>query len=73
MPDGILPSNLDLPATGLEMWISDSAGGLTHLDVRQHSSKARRYELSEVKIGCISVNPTRPHYLVTSSNSRTLR
>ncbi|TFK76374.1 WD40 repeat-like protein [Pluteus cervinus] len=71
--EGILPSSMDLPPTGLEVWISDSLGGLTHLDIRESSSKARRYELSHTKVGCVSVNPTRTHYLVTSSNSRVLQ
>lgn len=55
------------------MWVSDGSGGATHLDLREDKSHARRYELSDVKIGSISVNPTRPHFLLTASNSRVLK
>ncbi|KAF8910971.1 WD40-repeat-containing domain protein [Gymnopilus junonius] len=71
--DGILITSLDLPPDGHEMWISDGAGGITHLDLRQDKSKARRYALSDAKIGSISVNPTRPNFLLTASNSRFLK
>ncbi|KAF8964048.1 WD40-repeat-containing domain protein, partial [Flammula alnicola] len=68
--DGVLICSIDLPPTGQEMWVSDAAGGATHLDLREDKSKARRYGLSEAKIGSISINPTRPHFLLTASNSR---
>jgi len=55
------------------MWISDGAGGVTHLDLRQDRSNARRYALSDAKIGSVSVNPTRPNFLLTASNSRFLK
>lgn len=71
--DGILISSIDLPPTGQEMWVSDGAGGITHLDLRQDKSQARRYELSEAKIGSVSVNPTRTNFLLTASNSRLLK
>ena len=71
--DGVLICSMDLPPTGNEMWISDSSGGVTHLDLRQDKSHIRRYELSDVKIGCVSVNPTRPNFLLTASNSRFLK
>ncbi|KAF9564603.1 WD40 repeat-like protein [Agrocybe pediades] len=71
--DGVLISSIDLPPTGQEMWISDGAGGVTHLDLREDQSKARRYELSEAKIGSVSVNPARPNFLLTASNSRYLK
>jgi len=71
--DGVLICSMDLPPTGNEMWISDGSGGVTHLDLRQDKSHIRRYELSEAKIGCISVNPTRPNFLLTASNNRFLK
>ncbi|KAK7054845.1 hypothetical protein VNI00_003308 [Paramarasmius palmivorus] len=71
--DDTLITNVDLPPTGNEMWISDAAGGITHLDLRQPKSQARWYGVSDQKIGCVSVNPTQPHFLVTASNSRSMR
>ena len=70
--DDTLICSIDLDALGREMWISDGEGGVSHLDVRQHKSKAKRYFLSESKIGCASVNPTRRNFLLTASNSRSL-
>ncbi|KAJ8078833.1 hypothetical protein PM082_013116 [Marasmius tenuissimus] len=73
--DGVLVCSVDLPPSGHEMWISDTAGGLTHLDLRQPKSKARWYGVAELKqkIGCVSVNPTRPHFLATASLSRHMK
>ncbi|KAI0736996.1 WD40-repeat-containing domain protein [Fomitopsis betulina] len=68
-----LITSIDLPLTGNEMWISDSDGGITHLDLREDRSKARWYQVSEQKVGSVSINPTTPHYLVTASNSRAMR
>jgi len=58
---------------GNELFISDAVGGVTHLDMREPKTNARWYGLSEAKIGSVSINPTRPNYLVTASNSRSLR
>ena len=71
--DGVLISSIDLPPHGHEMWVSDGAGGVTHLDLREDKAHARRYTLSEAKIGSISVNPTRLNFLLTASNSRFLK
>lgn len=71
--DDRLISSIDLPPSGNELWISDGDGGLTHLDLRQDKSKARRWELSNVKIGCVSVNPTSPEKVLLSSNDRSLK
>ncbi|KAI0636806.1 WD40 repeat-like protein [Trametes polyzona] len=71
--DEVLLTSIDLPPHGHEMWISDALGGVTHMDLRAHRSHAKRYQLSEQKIGSVSVNPTRPYFLVTASNSRELR
>ncbi|KAK0450927.1 WD40 repeat-like protein [Armillaria borealis] len=50
--DETLLCSIDLTPTGNEMWVSDAAGGLTHLDLRQHQSKGTWYGLSDQKIGC---------------------
>lgn len=71
--DGVMINSIDLTPEGHEMWISDSQGGVTHLDLRLDKSKAVWYGLSDAKIGTVSVNPTRSHYLMTASNSRTMR
>ncbi len=70
--DETLICSIDLDPLGHEMWISDGEGGVSHLDLRQHKSKAKRYFLSDSKIGCASLNPTRPNFLLTASNNRTL-
>ncbi|KAK0503322.1 WD40-repeat-containing domain protein [Armillaria luteobubalina] len=71
--DETLLCSMDLTPTGSEMWVSDAAGGVTHLDLRQHQSKSTWYGLSDQKIGCVSVNPARPEFVLTASNSRSLR
>lgn len=60
------------------MWISDTLGGITHLDLREDNGKKggkrpRWYGLSGQKIGCVSVNPREPHFLLTASNNRSLK
>ncbi|KAF8636726.1 hypothetical protein AX17_003529 [Amanita inopinata Kibby_2008] len=65
--------SIDLNPFGHELWLSDGVGGVTHLDLRQHKSKASWYALSDQKIGCISINPAKPHFLLTASNSRYLK
>ena len=72
-PDTLI-SSIDLPPSGHEMWISDALGGLTHLDLRESNvGRPRWYSLSEQKIGCVSINPREPHFLLTASNSRALK
>lgn len=71
--EDILISGFDLPPQGNELWISDTGGGLTHMDLRQHKSKAKRYILGQHKIGSVSVNPVNPYALLTASNSRYLK
>ncbi|KAG1753431.1 WD40-repeat-containing domain protein [Suillus lakei] len=68
-----LITSIDLPVGGHEMWISDTSGGLTHLDLREPKDKACWYGLSAAKIGTVSINPTSPHFLLTASNSRLLK
>ncbi|EED84163.1 predicted protein [Postia placenta Mad-698-R] len=71
--EGDLISCIDLSPTGNEMWISDASGGLTHLDLRVDRSHAKWYQLSDQKIGSVSINPSNPHFLVTASNNRAMR
>ncbi|KAJ7219325.1 WD40-repeat-containing domain protein [Mycena pura] len=71
--EDVLICSIDLPPSGHEMWISDAMGGVWHRDLRQDKSTAIRYGLSEQKIGCVSVNPTRPNFLLTASNNRSLK
>ncbi|KAF5377080.1 hypothetical protein D9757_007732 [Collybiopsis confluens] len=71
--DDTLISCVDVVPNGHEMWIADAAGGVTHLDLREHKSKGKWYQLSTQKIGCLSVNPTRTNFLLTASNSREMR
>ncbi|KAI0692398.1 WD40-repeat-containing domain protein [Cytidiella melzeri] len=65
--------SIDLTPTGHELWASDVSGGVTHLDLREDKSKARWYQLSANKIGCVSINPVDPVFLLTASNSKALR
>ena len=69
----VLINSIDFEPEGRVMWISDAAGGVTQFDIRMDQSKATWYGLSREKVGSVSVNPTRPHFLLTASNSRALR
>ncbi|KAJ3719734.1 WD40-repeat-containing domain protein [Lentinula raphanica] len=71
--DETLICSMDFAPSGHELWISDAAGGVTHLDLRQDKSKGTWYQLSQAKIGSLSVNPTRENFLLTASNSKELR
>jgi hypothetical protein len=57
----------------MRMWLSDAEGWATHLDLREDKSKRRAYQLLDQKTGCLSVNPTNPAFILTSSNNRTLK
>ncbi|KAG8942914.1 hypothetical protein FRC04_003314 [Tulasnella sp. 424] len=75
-PDTLI-SSFDMPTeSGNEIWISDVQGHLSHIDLREDSKTARRrFEMNGTghKIGCVSVNPVSPQFLVTSSNDRTVK
>ncbi|KAI0093549.1 WD40-repeat-containing domain protein [Irpex rosettiformis] len=71
--DGVHVQSFDIAPNGHEMWLSDRAGGVTHLDLREDKSKSRWYQLSANKIGCVSINPVNPVFLLTASNSKALR
>ncbi|KAG9050812.1 hypothetical protein FS837_002368, partial [Tulasnella sp. UAMH 9824] len=72
-----LISSFDMPPeSGNEIWISDVGGHLSHIDLREDFRKTgRRFEMNGTghKIGCVSINPVSPHFLVTASNDRTLK
>jgi WD repeat-containing protein 76 len=72
MEDALITS-MDIPPASHEMWLSDAEGWATHLDLREDKSKRRAYQLSDQKIGCLSVNPTNPAFILTASNNRTLK
>jgi len=71
--DGSLINSFDILPNGHEIWISDADGYVTHADLREKKSRAMRYQLSDQKIGCVSVNPIRNEAILTSSNNRTLK
>ncbi|KAJ7063356.1 WD40-repeat-containing domain protein, partial [Mycena amicta] len=71
--EDVLICSIDVAPTGHDMWISDAVGGVWHRDLRLDKSVTTRYGLSDQKVGCVSINPTRPNFLVTSSNSRSLK
>ena len=64
---------MDMTPSGHELWLSDDTGGLSHVDLREDNSKARWYQLSDNKIGSVSINPVDTSFLLTASNSRVLR
>jgi len=72
MGDALITS-MDIPPASHEMWLSDAEGWVTHLDLREDKSKRRSYQLSDQKIGGLSVNPTNPAFILTPSNNRTLK
>jgi WD repeat-containing protein 76 len=69
----VLITSMDVPPASHEMWLSDAEGWLTHLDLREDKSKRRAYQVSDHKVGCVSVNPIKPTFLVTASNNRSLK
>ncbi|KAI9446323.1 WD40 repeat-like protein [Lactarius indigo] len=69
----ILITSMDLPPASHEMWLSDAEGWITHLDLREDNKKHRAYQVSDQKIGCVSVNPTNPAFILTASNNRSLK
>lgn len=71
--DDVLVTSMDIPPASHEMWLSDAEGWVTHRDLREDNSKRRAYQLSDQKIGSLSVNPTNPAFILTSSNNRTLK
>ena len=64
---------MDITPSGHELWLADQSGALTHIDLREDKSRARWYQLSDNKIGSVSINPLDPSFVLTASNSRVLR
>jgi hypothetical protein len=71
--ESVLVTCMDIPPASHEMWLSDAEGWVTHLDLREDKSKRRAYQMSDQKIGSLSINPTNPAFILTSSNNRTLK
>ncbi|KAI0306439.1 WD40 repeat-like protein [Multifurca ochricompacta] len=69
----VLITSMDLPPASHEMWLSDAEGWVTHLDLREDKTRRRAYQVSDQKIGCVSVNPTNPAFILTASNNRALK
>ncbi|WFD32858.1 hypothetical protein MSPP1_003909 [Malassezia sp. CBS 17886] len=55
------------------MWAADHRGGLLHLDVRAKGASARRWQVSDKKVGSIALNSAAPHCVATASNDRSIR
>jgi WD repeat-containing protein 76 len=55
------------------MWLSDTAGWATHLDLREPNAKRKSFAFSEQKVGSVSINPAYPHILAAASNNRTVK
>ncbi|WFD08505.1 hypothetical protein MVES1_003881 [Malassezia vespertilionis] len=55
------------------LWIADHRGGLLHIETRSMEPTARRWQVSEKKIGGMAVNPAVPYCIATASNDRTVR
>lgn len=53
------------------LWLSDHRGGLIHVDKRSNVSS--RWQVSEAKIGGMSVNPDAYYCIATASNDRHIR
>ena len=58
---------------GRSLWLADHMGGLIHIDVRSASSEYHRWQVSDKKVGDLSVNPSVPHCIATASNDRSVR
>lgn len=69
----VLITSMDIPPASHEMWLSDAEGWLTHLDLREDKSKRRAFQVSDQKVGCVSVNPNNPAFILTASNNRSLK
>ncbi|KAH6918530.1 WD40-repeat-containing domain protein [Coprinopsis sp. MPI-PUGE-AT-0042] len=68
-----LISCIDVTPSGREMWLSDTAGWVTHIDLREPNEKRKSFAFSDQKVGSVSINPAYPHILATASNNRTVK
>lgn len=70
----ILFSAFEFANEGREIWCSDNSGGLSHRDLREVKQKARRWEVSKKKIGCVSLCPnSNDRWAVTAGLNREMR
>lgn len=58
---------------GRSLWLADHLGGLIHIDVRSASSEYHRWQISDKKVGGLSINYGAPHCIATASNDRSVR
>lgn len=58
-----------------QIWLADHKGGLLHLDLREQKStgRARRWQVSDKKVGSLSVNPANPAVVATASLDQHVR
>ena len=71
--DDVLPCSIDFAGLSHEIWLSDAAGVVSHIDIRVSKTAVRRWQLSSQKIGSISVNPTWQHAILCASNDRSMK
>ncbi|ORX40746.1 WD40-repeat-containing domain protein [Kockovaella imperatae] len=76
--EDMLITHFDLVPNGREAWIADKDGGISHCDFREKRNiERRRWVVQEegraAKLGGISVNPLKPHLVITAGNDQHLR
>ncbi|EGF99888.1 uncharacterized protein MELLADRAFT_112356 [Melampsora larici-populina 98AG31] len=72
--DEMLFSAFEFANDGRELYCSDNSGGISHRDLREPKEKARRWEVSKKKIGCVSLCPTSDNrWAVTAGLNREMR
>ncbi|KAG0147965.1 hypothetical protein CROQUDRAFT_655560 [Cronartium quercuum f. sp. fusiforme G11] len=70
----MLFSAFEFANEGREIWCSDNSGGLSHRDLREAKGKAKRWEMSKKKIGCVSLCPNSgDRWVVTAGLNREMR
>ncbi|KAH9814193.1 WD40-repeat-containing domain protein [Melampsora americana] len=72
--DEMLFSAFEFANEGREMFCSDNSGGISHRDLREPKEKAKRWEVSKKKIGCVSLSPISDNrWAVTAGLNREMR
>ncbi|KAG7530503.1 hypothetical protein FFLO_04993 [Filobasidium floriforme] len=72
-------NQFDLTPDGNQVWLSDSDGGMNHLDMREGKHIRRRYVIAESpsaagkKVGGFSINPVEPWLVCSAHNDRNMR
>ncbi|GES99871.1 WD repeat-containing protein [Rhizophagus clarus] len=65
-------THFDMDSTGQIIYFSTNEGTVGVKDIRQPITDFNGYDLHDRKVGCISLNPTRPELMVTASLDRTM-